>query len=152
CYGLSKDEDATVDYILVMQYAQHGVYGVIPYMAHEIIRREPYTPESDVYSFVIMSELSSGELAFILALEICDGSKPIVPEASTSHFYKSKAITFNSDSKNLTEELIVEDATNHKSKTNCPENNIDNTNRSINIQEIINALDSANSLNLNLLV
>lgn len=50
-------------HILVIE----GVYGDIPYMAHEIIRREPYTPASDVYSFIIiMSELSSGELAFIV--------------------------------------------------------------------------------------
>ncbi|KAF0558430.1 hypothetical protein F8M41_009320 [Gigaspora margarita] len=71
------------------------------------------------------------------------GSKP-----DTSHFYKTKVIMYNADSENLTAKMIVEDMTNYES---CPEDNIGNTNRSINTQEIRKLLDSANSLNLNLL-
>ncbi|RGB39891.1 kinase-like domain-containing protein [Rhizophagus diaphanus] len=36
-------------------------YGVLPYMAPEILRKNPYTPASDIYSFsMIMWEFSSG--------------------------------------------------------------------------------------------
>ncbi|CAG8657836.1 15473_t:CDS:1, partial [Gigaspora margarita] len=44
------------------------------------------------------------------------GSKP-----DTSHFYKTKVITYNADSENLTAKMIVEDMTNYES---CPEDNI----------------------------
>ena len=38
-----------------------SVYGVIPYMAPEVLRGKPYTPASDIYSFaMIMWELTSG--------------------------------------------------------------------------------------------
>ncbi|EXX68606.1 Kin1p [Rhizophagus irregularis DAOM 197198w] len=37
------------------------VYGVLPYMAPEILRKKPYTPASDIYSFsMIMWEFTSG--------------------------------------------------------------------------------------------
>ena len=39
-----------------------SVYGVIPYMAPEVLRGKPYTAASDIYSFaMIMWELSSGD-------------------------------------------------------------------------------------------
>ncbi|GET52482.1 kinase-like domain-containing protein [Rhizophagus irregularis DAOM 181602=DAOM 197198] len=38
-----------------------SVYGIIPYMAPEILRNNPYTPASDIYSFsMIMWEFTSG--------------------------------------------------------------------------------------------
>ncbi|POG73957.1 kinase-like domain-containing protein, partial [Rhizophagus irregularis DAOM 181602=DAOM 197198] len=41
------------------------VYGVLPYIAPEVLNNEPYTPSSDIYSFgVIMAELSSGKPPF----------------------------------------------------------------------------------------
>ncbi|PKC65878.1 kinase-like protein [Rhizophagus irregularis] len=60
------------------------VYGVLPYIAPEVLNNEPYTPSSDIYSFgVIMAELSSGKPPFYdkkhnynLALDICNGLRP----------------------------------------------------------------------------
>ncbi|POG80785.1 kinase-like domain-containing protein, partial [Rhizophagus irregularis DAOM 181602=DAOM 197198] len=37
------------------------VYGVLPYMAPEILRKKPYIPASDIYSFsMMMWEFTSG--------------------------------------------------------------------------------------------
>jgi len=50
--GLSKP----IDYLK----SNNDVYGVIPYMAPEVLRGKPYTPASDIYSFaMIMWELTS---------------------------------------------------------------------------------------------
>src|SRR5204863_2620569 len=55
------------------------IYGVLPYIAPEILNKGPYTSSSDIYSFgIIMAELSSGKppyynrkFDFRLSLEIC---------------------------------------------------------------------------------
>jgi serine/threonine protein kinase len=40
---------------------QYDIYGVIPFMAPEVLRGKPYTPASDIYSFsMIMWEFTSG--------------------------------------------------------------------------------------------
>ncbi|RGB33290.1 kinase-like domain-containing protein [Rhizophagus diaphanus] len=60
------------------------IYGVLPYMAPEILRKKPYTPASDIYSFsMIMWEFSSGIPPFNheahdhhLSLSICRGERP----------------------------------------------------------------------------
>ncbi|RGB41656.1 kinase-like domain-containing protein [Rhizophagus diaphanus] len=60
------------------------IYGVLPYMAPEILRSEPYTPASDIYSFsMIMWEFTSGIPSFNheahdldLILSICEGKRP----------------------------------------------------------------------------
>ena len=50
--GLSKP----IDYLK----SNNDVYGVIPYMAPEVLRGKPYTPASDIYSLaMIMWELTS---------------------------------------------------------------------------------------------
>ena len=59
-------------------------YGVLPYIAPEVLRSKPYTMKADIYSFgVIMWELSSGRRPFCdiphdlqLQLQICYGSRP----------------------------------------------------------------------------
>ena len=59
------------------------VYGVLPYIAPEIIRGRPCTPASDIYSFsMIMWEFTSGDLPFDnrnhdveLMIEICKGER-----------------------------------------------------------------------------
>ena len=43
--GLSKP----IDYLK----SNNDVYGVIPYMAPEVLRGKPYTPASDIYSFAM---------------------------------------------------------------------------------------------------
>jgi serine/threonine protein kinase len=67
---------------------QHDIYGVIPFMAPEVLRGKSYTPASDVYSFsMIMWELTSGvppfnnrEHDFQLSLSICKGERPEIIE------------------------------------------------------------------------
>ncbi|RGB42344.1 kinase-like domain-containing protein [Rhizophagus diaphanus] len=59
------------------------IYGVLPYMAPEILRKKPYIPASDIYSFsMIMWEFTSGIPPFNheahdhnLILDICNNKK-----------------------------------------------------------------------------
>jgi serine/threonine protein kinase len=63
---------------------QHDIYGVIPFMAPEVLRGKSYTPASDIYSFsMIMWEFTSGVPPFNnkahdiqLSLSICKGERP----------------------------------------------------------------------------
>ncbi|GBB93438.1 hypothetical protein RclHR1_21700002 [Rhizophagus clarus] len=60
------------------------IYGVVPYMAPKVLRRKPYTPASDIYSFsIIMWEFTSGIPPFNdkahdlqLIYEICKSKRP----------------------------------------------------------------------------
>ncbi|EXX76760.1 Skt5p [Rhizophagus irregularis DAOM 197198w] len=64
------------------------IYGVLPYMAPEILRNNPYTQASDIYSFsMIMWEFTSGIPPFKyeahdhnLVLSICEGERPEIIE------------------------------------------------------------------------
>ena len=64
------------------------IYGVIPYIAPEVLRGKPYTKASDIYSIgIIMWELTSGVPAFNdrshdfeLSLDICKGLRPKIIE------------------------------------------------------------------------
>jgi serine/threonine protein kinase len=66
------------------QKSDDKIYGVLPYIAPEVLYGEPYTSSSDIYSFgVIMAELSSGyppfhdrKHDFNLILDICSGLRP----------------------------------------------------------------------------
>ncbi|RIA83138.1 hypothetical protein C1645_861319 [Glomus cerebriforme] len=59
-------------------------YGVLPYMAPEVLRNKPYTLASDIYSFsMIMWEFTSGippynnkAHDYDLVLSICEGERP----------------------------------------------------------------------------
>ncbi len=63
---------------------KYDVYGVLPFVAPEVLRGKPYTLASDIYSFsMIMWEFLSGvspfndrEHDFQLALNICNGERP----------------------------------------------------------------------------
>ncbi|CAB4430788.1 unnamed protein product [Rhizophagus irregularis] len=63
---------------------EHNIYGVVPFMAPEVLRGKPYTPASDIYSFsMIMWEFTSGIPPFNnrahdiqLSLSICGGERP----------------------------------------------------------------------------
>ncbi|POG63720.1 kinase-like domain-containing protein [Rhizophagus irregularis DAOM 181602=DAOM 197198] len=65
-----------------------GVYGVLPYMAPEVLRGYQYTKAADIYSFgIIMNEYLSEEIPFndishdhILAFKICKGLRPKISE------------------------------------------------------------------------
>ena len=74
------------------------VYGVLPFIAPEVLNGEPYTTSSDIYSFgVIMVELSSGKPPFhdrkhdlSLTLDIFNGLRPEFGEG-TPEIYKKLA-------------------------------------------------------------
>ncbi|GET59904.1 kinase-like domain-containing protein [Rhizophagus irregularis DAOM 181602=DAOM 197198] len=67
---------------------KEGVYGVLPYMAPEVLRGHQYTKAADIYSFgIIMNEFLSEEIPFndiphdhILAVKICKGLRPKISE------------------------------------------------------------------------
>ncbi|POG59560.1 kinase-like domain-containing protein [Rhizophagus irregularis DAOM 181602=DAOM 197198] len=68
---------------------KYDIYGVIPFMAPEILRGKSYTPASDIYSFsMIMWEITSGVPPFNnraheiqLSLSICkNGERPKIIE------------------------------------------------------------------------
>ncbi|CAB5366226.1 unnamed protein product [Rhizophagus irregularis] len=71
-----------------LQDSDDKIYGVLPYMAPEILRNKPYTPESDIYSFsMIMWEFTSGIPPFKgkahdhhLILSVCEGKRPKIIE------------------------------------------------------------------------
>src|SRR6185437_5303674 len=64
------------------------IYGVMPFVAPEILRGKPYTSASDIYSFsMIMWEFTSGVPPFNdrehdlqLSLSICKGERPEIIE------------------------------------------------------------------------
>ena len=65
-----------------------SIYGVMPFMAPEILRGKPYTSASDIYSFsMIMWEFTSGSSPFNnrahdlqLSISICKGERPKIIE------------------------------------------------------------------------
>jgi serine/threonine protein kinase len=67
---------------------QHDIYGVIPFIAPEVLRGKSYIPASDIYSFsMIMWEFTSGVSPFNdrahdfqLSLSICKGERPEIIE------------------------------------------------------------------------
>src|SRR5204862_1402023 len=64
------------------------LYGVLPFVAPEILHGEEFTKAADIYGFgMLMSEVISGEVPFIgrdfdlhLALDVCNGVRPQIPE------------------------------------------------------------------------
>ncbi|POG82984.1 kinase-like domain-containing protein [Rhizophagus irregularis DAOM 181602=DAOM 197198] len=63
---------------------QEGIYGVLPYMAPEVLRGCQYTKASDIYSFgIMMNEYISEEIPYnniphnhALSIKICKGLRP----------------------------------------------------------------------------
>jgi serine/threonine protein kinase len=61
---------------------QSNIYGVIPYIAPEVLKGKPYTQAAVIYSFcMIMYLIATGRQPFancahdeILVLNICDGN------------------------------------------------------------------------------
>ena len=64
------------------------IYGVMPYVAPEVLRGKPYTRAADIYSFgMVMYFIITGRQPFDdcahdekLALQICSGIRPKIPE------------------------------------------------------------------------
>jgi len=67
---------------------KEGIYGVLPYVAPEILRGSQYTKAADIYSFgIIMNEFMSEAMPYhdiphdhTLAVRICNGFRPIISE------------------------------------------------------------------------
>ena len=65
------------------------IYGVMPYVAPEVLKGNPYTQAADIYSFgMIMYFVATGKQPFancahdeILALNICNGIRPEINES-----------------------------------------------------------------------
>ncbi|CAB4440461.1 unnamed protein product [Rhizophagus irregularis] len=65
-----------------------SIYGVMPYVAPEVLRGKPYTRAADIYSFgMIMYVIATGRQPYtdcahdeILAFSICDGIRPEINE------------------------------------------------------------------------
>ena len=63
---------------------EEGIYGVLPYMAPEVLRGYQYKKAADIYSFgIIMNEFISEETPYndiphdhVLAIKICKGLRP----------------------------------------------------------------------------
>ncbi|RGB31537.1 kinase-like domain-containing protein [Rhizophagus diaphanus] len=63
---------------------EEGIYGVLPYIAPEVLRGHRYTKAADIYSFgIIMNEFLSEEIPYndiphdgFLAIKICKGQRP----------------------------------------------------------------------------
>ena len=70
------------------------IFGVIPYLAPEVLSRKPYTKESDIYSFgMIMWEHTTGKKPFhdrphnhLLISDILNGERPQITD-DTPEFY-----------------------------------------------------------------
>src|SRR6266498_2160767 len=67
---------------------EEGIYGVLPYMAPEVLRGYQYTEAADIYSFgIVMNELISEETPYSniphdhgLAIKICKGLRPKISQ------------------------------------------------------------------------
>jgi serine/threonine protein kinase len=73
----------------------NNIYGVIPYMAPEVLRGEPYTQAADIYSFgMIMYFMATRRQPFsncahdhLLVLDICNGIRPKINEFEAPECY-----------------------------------------------------------------
>ncbi|POG65991.1 kinase-like domain-containing protein, partial [Rhizophagus irregularis DAOM 181602=DAOM 197198] len=73
------------------------IYGVMPYVAPEVLRGKPYTQAADIYSFgMIMYFVATGRQPFgdrahdhCLALDICKGIRPEFNESEAPRCYIS---------------------------------------------------------------
>ncbi|GBB97035.1 hypothetical protein RclHR1_00290033 [Rhizophagus clarus] len=71
------------------------IYGVMPYMAPEVLRGKPYSQAADIYSFgMIMYFVATGKQPFanrahdeFLALDICNGIRPEINEPEAPKCY-----------------------------------------------------------------
>ncbi|RIA96126.1 kinase-like domain-containing protein [Glomus cerebriforme] len=99
-FGLSRPADQPIN--------SNDIYGVLSYMAPEVLRGKPYTKASDIYSFgIIMWEFTSGVPAFnnlshdfTLSLKICEGFRPKIIEGTDPDFEKLMKKCWDTDPNN----------------------------------------------------
>ncbi|EXX63007.1 kinase-like domain-containing protein [Rhizophagus irregularis DAOM 181602=DAOM 197198] len=83
-YGIYISDYLELHQLTKFFFKKNNIYGVIPFMAPEILKGQPYTQASNIYSFsMIMWEFTSGIPPFNdkahnlqLALNICKGERP----------------------------------------------------------------------------
>ncbi|RHZ82734.1 hypothetical protein Glove_104g14 [Diversispora epigaea] len=74
----------TTNTITSEEHQKHKVYGVLPYIAPEVLHGEKYTKAADIYSLgILMWEITSGQRPYLdrpydrkLAVNICEGLRP----------------------------------------------------------------------------
>src|SRR2546423_144848 len=77
-----------------MKQKKEGIYGVLPYIAPEVLHGYQYTKAADIYSFgIVMNEFISEETPYnniphdhILAVKICEGLRPKISEDTPKLF------------------------------------------------------------------
>ncbi|RIA83786.1 kinase-like domain-containing protein [Glomus cerebriforme] len=86
------------------------IYGVMPYVAPEVLRGKSYTQAADIYSFgMIMYFVATGSQPFatrahdeLLALDICNGIRPEINEQEVPKCYidlMKKCLDLNPDNR-----------------------------------------------------
>jgi serine/threonine protein kinase len=74
---------------------EEKIYGVMPYVAPEVLRGNRYTQAADIYSFgMVMYFIATGRQPFadrahdeLLALDICEGIRPELNKFEAPEFY-----------------------------------------------------------------
>ncbi|EXX66377.1 uncharacterized protein OCT59_023931 [Rhizophagus irregularis] len=84
-----NENNESIDYVacisdMGVKKLMISIYGVIPYIAPEVLKGKPYTQAADIYSFgMIMYVIATRRQPFddcahdgVLALKICNGIRP----------------------------------------------------------------------------
>ncbi|CAG8501406.1 1599_t:CDS:2 [Paraglomus occultum] len=89
----------------VNESADTDIYGVLPYVAPEVLRGDPYTEKSDIYSLgMIMWELSSNQPPFAdrahdysLAVDVCNGLRPPIIAGTPKNYMAAMLRCWDAD-------------------------------------------------------
>ncbi|RIB20324.1 kinase-like domain-containing protein [Gigaspora rosea] len=84
-----------------------GIYGILPYIAPEVLNKHPYTKESDIYSFgIILWEILYGKPVpfdqkseLLFQLQVCNGLRPYIYENTTTCYTNLMKKCWNMDPK-----------------------------------------------------
>jgi len=96
---------------------ENEIYGILPFVAPEVLRGRPYTSSSDIYSFsMIMWEFTSGvmpsdgrEFDLQLGLSICTGERPEIIENTPQCYIDLMVECWDSDPDERPKASIVRD-------------------------------------------
>ncbi|GET00549.1 kinase-like domain-containing protein [Rhizophagus clarus] len=95
CFGITQDSNTNEGLLDIhnagkvhKDFHSEGIFGVLPYVAPEVLRGYNYTKAADIYSFgIIMNEFLSEETPYynipqnaFLAMKICEGQRPTISE------------------------------------------------------------------------